>query len=365
MLTLEIVSTSARFNALREEWNALAESFGTPLLRHEWFVACLAGFGGDRQLAVFTAWEDGRLRAAAPLLVSNFAGSALSFLGLETTEPGGFLYADQRALDFLADALLDRRLPLVLPRLKADGSELQALRAQTGRRGVWLLRAGNTATATVPLACDFATFEARMTSEERRQMRRRYRRAEREGALSFEITSPADCDLAVRLREIYEVEASGWKRQAGTAILCDARIERFCNSLASWAAKAGILRLAVMRIGGKAAAGGILLEYTGRLWGLKQGYDERWAPCAPSILLAHECIRYACGKGLAAYEFLGNAEKFQMRWPLAITPYSRLRYYPFSLRGVAAGAADACRMPFNRWHWRRRGHDRASAALQR
>jgi hypothetical protein len=90
------------------------------------------------------------------------------------------------------------------------------------------------------------------------------------------------------------------------------------------------------------------LEYAGRLWGLKQGYDERWAPCAPGILLAHESIRYACEKGLAAYEFLGSAEKFQTRWPIELTAYSRLRYYPLSPSGALAACDDACRLPFNR-----------------
>lgn len=355
MPTLEVISDVRQFRALQDEWNVLAERFKTPLLRHEWFVACLDAFGADDKLTVFTVWENGRLCAAAPFVVERHAPVAtMSLLGQEVTEPGAFIYADEATLNFVASAVLRHGFPLLIPRLRTNGPELQALRRQTGVAGFWLERSGNTATATVPLACDFATFESRMAGDERRNIRRRCKLAERDGPLSFEILAPSDGDFHRLLREVYEVESSGWKRRAGTAILCDPRVERFCTDIATWAAKADILRLAFMRIGGKAVAGGLLLNYAGRLWGLKQGYDERWAPCAPSILLAQESIRYACGQGLAAYEFLGSAEKFQTRWPIAITPYSRLRFYPLSLRGLATLCADACRMPLNqlRAKWR-------------
>jgi CelD/BcsL family acetyltransferase involved in cellulose biosynthesis len=114
----------------------------------------------------------------------------------------------------------------------------------------------------------------------------------------------------------------------------------------------GVLRVFCLRVGATPIAAGMILHYAGRLWGLKQGYDERWAACAPSILLAQDSIRYACEQGLTAYEFLGSAEKFQTRWPIQLTPYSRARYYPFSLLGLAALCIDACRIPLN--HLKRR-----------
>lgn len=349
MPTVRVISELAEFLALEPQWNALAERFGTPLLRHEWFAACLKGFGEGRELAVFTAQENGRLCAAAPFLVDRSSlVPKLCALGHETTEPSAFIYAGETALAAVAQAVRACGLPLMVPRLRADGPELHALRAGTGLRGVWFIRSGNTATATVPLGCDFATFESRIPGDDRRNIRRRIKLAERDGPVKFEMVAPGENEVQRYLRELYEVESAGWKSRTGTAILSDPRIERFCTDLGIRAARLGILRLFFMRIGSMTAAAGMILEYADRLWGLKQGYDERWAPCAPGILLAHESIRYACEKGLAGYEFLGSAEKFQTRWPIELTAYSRVRYYPLSATSLVAACDDACRLPFNR-----------------
>ncbi len=165
--------------------------------------------------------------------------------------------------------------------------------------------------------------------------------------MTFETVSPGEADVHHYLRQLYVVEAAGWKSRTGTAILSDARIERWCNEIGPAAAKLGMLRLFFMRIDESVVAALMALEYAGRLWTLKQGYDERWSDCAPGILLIHESIRYACEKGLVACEFLGSAETWQKRWPIEFTPHSRLRFYPLSLRSLLAVTDDACRLPFN------------------
>ncbi len=349
MLRLEVVSDASQFMSLESEWNALAERFQTPLLRHEWFAACLKAFGEDKELTVFTAREDGRLRAAAPFLIDRATlVPRLYALGHETTEPSGFIYADDAALDVVAKGIVHHGLPVVVPRLRADAAELRALRASNGWRGASFVVAGNTATAALPLGCDWATLQARMKGEERSKLRRKMKGAEREGPVTFETVSPCESDVHRHLRELYVVESTGWKSKTGTAILSDARIECLCDEIGMAAVKLGILRLFFMRIGGTVAAALMALEYADRLWTLKQGYDERWSDCAPGILLTHESIRYACDKGLAACEFLGSAETWQKRWPIELTPYSRLRFYPLSLRSLLAVSEDACRLPLNR-----------------
>lgn len=350
MPKLDIISDVSRFLAMESEWNALADRFQNPLLRHEWFVACWHAFGQDKDLAVFTVRDDdGRLRAAAPFLIDR--GTLvlkLNALGHESTEPSGFIYADDTALDLVVKAVVHHGLPAMVPRLRSDAPELRALRAATGLRGCWFVLPGNTATATLPLGCDWATLQARMTGEERSKIRRRMKKAERKGPVSFETVIPNEANVHSYLRQFYTVEASGWKSRTGTAILSDARIERLCDEIGERAAKLGILRLFFMRIGDAIVAGLIMLEHGGRLWTLKQGYDERWSDCAPGILVINESVRYACDKGLAAYEFLGSAETWQKRWPIELTPYSRVRFYPLSPRSLLALGEDACRLPFNR-----------------
>jgi CelD/BcsL family acetyltransferase involved in cellulose biosynthesis len=276
-------------------------------------------------------------------------------LGHETTEPQAFLYTDEAALQALTESILRHRLPLVMPRLRADGPELRAFAAVTGWRRVWFTDARNSAVASLPLNCDIATLESRMSGAERSNLRRRRKMVEREGgaALSMDVIVPTRADVHRHLRVVYEVEAKSWKSRTGTAILCDPPLERFCTDYGAKAADLGILRILILRVGSKPIAAAMALQYARRLWVLKQGYDEAWAPCAPSILLGHDTIRYACEQGLASYEFLGSAEKFQTRWPIALTAYSRARFYPFSLLSLVALGIDAVGMPLNKL-WRRR-----------
>jgi len=63
-----VVADRAAFDALRPEWNALADRTGAaPMMRHEWLSAAADAFARG-PLAVFLAHDGKRLRAAAPLL---------------------------------------------------------------------------------------------------------------------------------------------------------------------------------------------------------------------------------------------------------------------------------------------------------
>src|SRR5207247_10269646 len=54
------------------------------------------------------------------------------------------------------------------------------------------------------------------------------------------------------LEEGFRVEASGWKSRAGTAIASRPDTRRFYTDVARWASDRGWLRLAFLRLGGRA-----------------------------------------------------------------------------------------------------------------
>jgi CelD/BcsL family acetyltransferase involved in cellulose biosynthesis len=75
-------------------------------------------------------------------------------------------------------------------------------------------------------------------------------------------------------------------------------------------------------------------------WLLKIGYREEFARCSPGMLLMAETIRYAASKGLASYEFLGNADRWTRVWTSDEMPTVTIRAYPFRMAGVAALTVD-------------------------
>ena len=340
-LTLQVVTDPAEFRALRDEWNNLAISFRSPLYRHEWFDHCLTAFGAEWDLAVYVARANGAVRAIAPLVVARSGGQRrLRWLNHQLGDIGGLLYADETSLATICASVMHADPSIELTGIGADSKEAKILCGSPRRRGLMVVRPNSVARASVRLDADWKTIESKMSSKHRKYIRWAQRAAAREGPVKFEVVSPTEATLDRHLDEVFRVEAAGWKGRAGTAILSDPRTKRFWTEFAHTAARLGILRLFFLRIGDATAAIRIAAEYAGRLWDWKIGYDERWARYSPGILLTHETLRYASEQKLEALEFLGQAERWQHRWPIELFHGTTVRFYPLSANGAFTLARD-------------------------
>ena len=344
MLTVDIVSDPGAFVALKDDWNALAERFATPLHSFEWFDAGWNAFGEGRKLATFVVRDSGRVRAIAPLMVERTFGiPRLVVIGRETAEPNAILYADDASLAALVDGIVRYPVPLWLNRLRDESPEMQSLQAATSARsGPFFSNPRNTATASVSIVGTWAEFEQRMTSQSRQTLRRKTRLAERSGPVRLEVISPDLSNVDDALHQVFLVEGGGWKGRNGTAILSDPQILKFYTDYGRKAAELGILRLHLLRVGDAIAAVRMAVEFANSLWELKIGYDEQFAKWSPGAVLAHETIRHAFEQGLSGLEFLGRAEYWQKHWPVVTRPYSAIRYYPRSVTSILALGYDGC-----------------------
>jgi CelD/BcsL family acetyltransferase involved in cellulose biosynthesis len=180
-------------------------------------------------------------------------------------------------------------------------------------------------------------------------LRRAARTAEKIGPLSYQILSPYPSQLAPILEEALEVEAANWKGSEGSAIARDHLRGSFYRHYAAAASAAGILRVCFLRVGGKAVAMQLAIESARGFWLLKIGYREEFARCSPGMLLMAETIRYAASRGLASYEFLGNADNWTRVWTSEEIPTVTIRTYPFGVAGVVTLAADTFRAVLRRF----------------
>jgi CelD/BcsL family acetyltransferase involved in cellulose biosynthesis len=125
----------------------------------------------------------------------------------------------------------------------------------------------------------------------------------------------------------------------------------FCEYSARAAANRR-LRLSVLWIGDSAAAVAIGVEAYHRSWCLKLAYDERFARFGPSVQLVHAEINDAVEGQLDAYEFLGAAEPWQLRWHPAAREHQLAAIYPLSGRAMATAMLDATSFVAKRWRQR-------------
>jgi CelD/BcsL family acetyltransferase involved in cellulose biosynthesis len=336
-----VVRTVREFAALREEWDALAALHAQPLIGHDWFLSCVRTLHAEGDLRIVLVRRGGVLIAAAPLALRREHGVArLELLGMHVLhEPSGFLHRDGDALDALVRAVLALGRPLVLQRIDAASAVEPALRRALGGRG-WLIARRTGPTVRVALAGDWATFVRGLSGKMRKWQKRARTLAEEIGPVTVEKLAPGTAEVEAHLRVFTALEASGWKGRQRSALLSKQALGAFFHDYMHRAAAAGTLRVWYLRIGSTVAAVQLTLEACRAVWILKIAYDESLARLSPGVQLTFETFRDACAQGYVAYEFIGSADDWKLRWRGELCQRSVLLVYPRSPRGALALGAD-------------------------
>jgi hypothetical protein len=266
----------------------------------------------------------------------------ISLLGAaETHEPCDLTWNDEAHLAQLAQELANQRLAVSLPRVPIDSPSIDALRRASAKRGIVIVR-NATGTPYIDIDSTWADPQLKFNAGRRSDFRRAERHAEKLGGLTFEVhESLADEELDRLLDEAYAVEACSWKGEGGSALTMHRKLGLFFRNFAHAANRAGILRLALMRVGTIAVGMQIAVEWRQSFWLLKIGYDAEFNRCSPGNLLMLHTIGYAARRGLSSYEFLGSPAPWTAHWTSTLRPYANVRMYPFSILGQLALLKDS------------------------
>ena len=183
----------------------------------------------------------------------------------------------------------------------------------------------------------------------RSDFRRAERRAAELGRVSYEIHCPDELKFDALFAEAIAVELASWKQDAGTAIAVDPEKQAFFSAFFRAAAAAGTMRVAFMRIDGRAVAMQLALEWRNRFWLFKIGYDQEFSRCSPGTLLMLHTLGWAAERGLTAYELMGNVEGWIADfWTRDCHECLNVRTYPMSIGGAVALASDGIAWLFHR-----------------
>lgn len=340
-----VLRTVEEMERVAADWDVLAAPWGTPLLRADWFLACAETLCEESALRVIVVRNQGVLCAIAPLvLASRWGGEWLELLGVSALyEPTGLIFDCPESLRYLVKVILGFRIPVVLDRIPLNSPIGDEFRNQARLRGVVIAR--NTAPAAYVITK--GTWDDHFKSlsgKSRYEFRRLRRNLEKVGRVVVRIEQPSSIDdLKTMQHELFQVEAAGWKKRSGTAMLANDRIRRFIIRYCERTTSQKTLCFSFLDVQGKPIAASLSVQDAQRLWGLKIGYDEKWAQCAPGIQLTMETMKYAFECGLEAVEFLGSEESWQARWPLQRHRFMTLVLYPISFEGFQAFAGDLWR----------------------
>jgi CelD/BcsL family acetyltransferase involved in cellulose biosynthesis len=320
---------------LYAEWAALAERAGASPFAHPGWIATWAdAFGG--RLSVRAVRREGRLAGVAPF--SEGPTGTTSPTNWHTPE-FGLVAEDAQARDELAATLVARsRRRLDVSFLNEGSADLRAIREAAAAADRLVVERTIQRSRYVEIDGDWDGYRRHVGSKALREVRRRRRKLEAEGRVSVEFHTPGE-DLDRLLADGFAVEGSGWKDRQGTAIASRPETRRFYTDVARWAAEQGWLVLAFLRVDDRVAAFDFCLEYGGRTYVLKGGYDPAFRAFAPRTLLLHESLERAFALGVRSYEFLGADEEYKRRWATGAHERRRIQAFPRTAVGVAGYAA--------------------------
>lgn len=335
--SLQVAEGAGELEALRREWGSLQADFGGPSNHLEWWIAHAHAPESDARLCVVVLRDAGRLVGIAPLLRARGAAGKLRLINSD--DASGLLYADEQTLAWLIDAVLALRRTLALPSLIVGSPTARVLEQRIRRRGYLRWNRSLLMGPSVALDDRFDQPLAPLSSKRRKSLRRRQRKAEELGSVSFDVEEVHE-DPTPQFEELLRIEGSGWKGREGTAIAQDVpqreRLRRFVSS----PLMREHVRFGWMRIDGSAIAGELAVMMDDRMWAIKAGYDERFPQLSPGILLELHLMSWAAQQGLETYELMGHMDGWKRPFGEGIL-LLHVRVYPISPRGILALALEA------------------------
>ena len=278
----------------------------------------------------------GQLRALAPWVELDGWLRELPTL----FEPGDLIWADHESLEALISDLASQTMPVFLWRVPATSPTIEMMRRHFSGKGVVLVRPAM-ATPYVDLTRHGENVLA--NARRRADIRRAERKAAQFGTVSYEIHAPtSETELLPLMEKVYSIETRSWKEREGSSLTTSTWQGDFFMRFSQEAARAGMLRIAILRIGGAAVAMQVAAEWKRRFWLFKISHDEQFNMCSPGHLLMWHTLSEADRLGLLSYEFLGGMDSWRTLWTNLSRSYVELRAYPYSLasgkvllRGVA------------------------------
>jgi CelD/BcsL family acetyltransferase involved in cellulose biosynthesis len=301
-----VLEQASSFDALRDDWNLLAERSDNVFGTWEWASAWWRHFGRRARLLVTTCRRaDGSMLALLPLYVWPRPGlQVVRLIGHgPADELGPLCAAEDRPA---AAAALTR----VLDDARADVFLGEEVRHHDG----WSRRLGATVRGTVSspvLRLDWRSWDeflAARSSNFRQQIRRR-ERALGDHGLRYRLCENRD-RLERDLDVLFALHRLRWT--GGDSEFT--RLAAFHRDFAADAFDRGWLRLWFLEVNGAEVAAWYGLRFRGIEWYYQAGRDPAWDRFAVGFVLLAHSIREAIADGMREYRLGRGDEEYKSRF---------------------------------------------------
>jgi CelD/BcsL family acetyltransferase involved in cellulose biosynthesis len=331
-----VATVAALSDEDRAGWRELAalHSESAPFVDEEWMTACVETFC-PRAPLLLPQRQDGRLVALAALqgLTESWAGRKVAVLQSLTNHesyrfeflslPGRVDLQEQLWRSLCEAARWDVIRLDHLP----EGSSTLAAGLRVGRELGW--RPFVEPTFESPWR-PLSPWDEGLTRKFKSNLRNRERRLQERGEVTFEVAR-GSADQSRALETFYELEASGWKGEGGTAIASRAHVKAFYDRLVERASSQ--VWIPILSVAGRPAAAQLIRVQGRTMFMHKTAYDPEFSPFAPGQVLTARVIRYGIANGMDALDFLADNMPWKADWAPQLRRHYRLLLFSPSARG--------------------------------
>jgi CelD/BcsL family acetyltransferase involved in cellulose biosynthesis len=318
----QVYTDTAGFAALREEWNPLLRGSvsDTIFLTWEWQSTWWEQLG-EGELYLIAVRDNSHLSGIAPLYLttSDDGLNELSIVGCRDVSDYLDLIAASGQEERFCSALLDWLESDEAPTWDLadlcnipDGSLTHSLLAEmASARGYQVQTDLEDICPVISLPSSWDEYLNSLDGKQRREIRRKIRRAERGGQVNWYIVDE-ERDLVAEMEAFIELhEKSAVEKDE----FMDAQMKGFFHAAAQVLHQAGWLQLAFIEVNGEKAAAMLNFDYRDSILVYNSGYDPRqYARLSPGIVLLSYCIQWAIELGRAKFDFLRGDEGYKLRF---------------------------------------------------
>lgn len=200
---------------------------------------------------------------------------------------------------------------LDLCNIHQDSSTLNILHDLAKARGWTISTAKDDVCPIVRLPGTWEEYLEMLEGKQRREIRRKLRRAGGEIAQNWYVVGP-EHDLETEVGAFLDLMAASAPDKAD---FLTPRMRDFFRQLARVTFDAGWLQLVFLRVGGRNAAAYLNFVYNNRVLVYNSGLDWRTFPkLGAGIILTAHCIRHAIEQGREVFDFLQGDERYKYQF---------------------------------------------------
>lgn len=306
MLTVERVD----LDAIEAEWRDLARGGPTAIFASpSWLRTWWGEFGGDREMVLLAARDEGQLAGVIPLMRD---GNTLSFAG------------NTKVCDYMDFPCIPGREPELLEALfrslgeepwdglslwamREDSPALAALPAVCAGLGHSLASEAEDVCPVIELPGDWEEYLSSLGKKDRHELRRKLRKLPQAGRVDLECIDTPDAiesaldDFLRMLRE----------SRSDKAAFMTPEMERFFRSLAVAVTQEGVAEMLFLRLGGVRTAGVLCFRAEDEVLLYNSGYDPTYSAYSVGLLSKALALKRAIEQGMARFDFLRGHERYK------------------------------------------------------